>query len=397
MKKKNYNWIAHVFVLTATIYLCTHIIPLINGKTQHDFRTYYYATIAYYQGMDPYELKSLRDVSDINQIKLPFTYPPHCFTIFKPITLLNYIPAYYVFLAIKLMAIIALIFIWTRIVPTDRRGWWVLYVTIILGYRSAIYRDLNAGNISIFEQLIVWTGVLFLIRDKTLIGGISIALSSIFKLITIALLPLIIVVRQTWHSVCLTFFLAAISLCTYILLYSANPQMWIKFIDIIKALGGRGNTCPSSWALLHDIAAVTFISNTSVYLIYGLLCFVVLTLLTWSFIVRRTSKDKYPLLYLTIIAYVILAPRMKDYSLIIALLPTLHSISSMTLHRWQIFVGVILLWIPIIDYQPLLTATFTFYLIINWIWKNRNDPSTKIKLTLNPFEKFNLGNARSNR
>ena len=187
MNRKSFQWIPAVFFFAATVYLLTHISPLIKGESQNDFRTYYYSTKAYYEGLDPYDIKSLQKVSGNDRIDLPFTYPPHCFIIFKPFTLLSYVPAYYIFLLVKLTAIIALIFIWTRIVKTDKKNWWVLYVTIVFGYRSAVYRDLNAGNVSTFEQVAIWAGILLMLRGRIVFGGLGIVLSSVFKLITISL------------------------------------------------------------------------------------------------------------------------------------------------------------------------------------------------------------------
>lgn len=376
---KSDHLIPIILVSAATVYLLTHIFPLIKGKSQHDFRTYYYSTKAYYEGLDPYDLKSLQQISGNNLIDLPFTYPPYCFKIFKPFTFLSYFPAYYLFLLAKLSAILLLVYIWTRVVTVGKENLWMVYVTIVFGYRSAIYRDLNAGNVSTFEQVAIWTGILLMMRGRVLFGGVSIVLSSVFKLITITLLPLLVTIRRSWYSVCLTLTLACISICAYFLAYTNNPHMWLDFFNVINSIGCTGNTCPSSLALLHDFSASALISDTSIYYLYGLLCVVILSLLIWSFLITRSSTDRYPLLYLTIIAYVILAPRMKDYSLIIALLPTIHTICSMTFHRWQACLGFILLWIHMVDYQTLLTAVFTFYLIINWIWKNRNNPDVIIK------------------
>ncbi len=94
------------------------------------------------------------------------------------------------------------------------------------------------------------------------------------------------------------------------------------------------------------------------------------------------------MLYLAILGYVILAPRMKDYSLIIALLPVLHTISAMTTRRWLSVIGAVLLWIPLFKYQSLFLSVFTYFLILSWIWNYRKDPDKRVELTLNPLRGF---------
>ncbi len=383
-----YDWITRLLLFVAVLYAVTQLVSVVGGAKQHDFRTYYYATWAYQQGLNPYDLESLQDISGAGDHKLPFVYPPYILDLFRPFANLGYWPAYYLFLLLKIVALYGLVTVWTKVVPADKNDWWALWVTVFLGYRSAVLLDIRSGNVSIFEQLLIWSGVLLVLRSQCAVGGISIALSSMFKLLTSALIPLLVIIRRSWRSFRIALFVLFGTVCMYAVLYSAQPRLWSQFISEAGALDERGNICPSSLALLRDLADATAMGPVPVYVLYGLLCSLVFGVLTWAFIATRNSRDVYPMMYLTILGYCILAPRMKDYSLIIALLPTLHVLSSMCQRRWQVIVGCTLLWIPIIDYQSLLLSALAFTITFKWIWDHRHIPNQQVDLTLNPFRIF---------
>lgn len=381
-------WIRRVMLSAALLYACTQIISVVGGAKQHDFKTYYYAAQARQQGLDPYDIASLQKVSGQDDLKLGFVYPPHSLVLFSPFARIGYYPAYYLFLGLKLCALLGLIIVWNRIIPVDRSDWWALCVTLLLGYRYALLRDIRSGNVSVFEQLLIWSGILLLLHSRSIYGGISVAISSVFKLITAALVPLIVIIRRTWRSFGLALVIVSGTITSYALLYLAQPTLWNRFLAVASSLDERGNRCPSSLALLRDVGDVTGMSSEAIYVLYALLCCVVFGVLTWAFITTRESRDVYPMMYLTILGYALLAPRMKDYSLIIALLPTLHVLSAMCRRRWQAIVGMVLLWVPVIDYQSLLLSAFVFVLLIKWISNHKKTPNKRVELTLNPLRVF---------
>jgi hypothetical protein len=253
----------------------------------------------------------------------------------------------------------------------------------IIGFFLLFFNILN-----LFEQILIWGGILLLLHDKEFLGGLGIALSSVFKLITATLLPLVLIIRRTWKSFWIAAVLASITLATYIWTYYRASDFWSSFFYAASSLDERGNRCPSSLSLFRDLADALGMGTTFVYVLYAFLCCLVIFIIAWSFFATRRSPDRYPMLYLTILGYVLLAPRMKDYSLIIAILPTLHIISAMASCRRQAIIGSVLLWIPIINYQSLLLAALVFMLDFHWIWKYRKVPTKRMELTLNPLHIF---------
>lgn len=366
-----YGWGRHLLLAVAVLYGCSQLVSVVAGRKQTDFRVYYDAAKASQAGLDPYNFESRQEVSGSRPQRLPFVYPPHCLVLLKPFAALEYPTAYYLFLAAKAGALLALVAIWLRIVPAARCEWWALGVTVMLGHRSAVLRDLRSGNVSLFEELLIWGGILLIMRNRSLLGGATILLSSFFKLITAALIPLVVVMQRSWRSFRIAISLSIFGIATYAWLYLRAPDGWSSFCAIAGSLDERGNRCPSSLALLRDLGDLIGWNDVCTYMIYGAFCCFILSVLLWSFIATRRSPDTYAMLHLTILVYVLLAPRIKDYSLIIALLPTLHVLSTMVKRRWQAIAGCVLLWVPIIDYQSLLLSAGTFAIIVNWIWSQR--------------------------
>jgi len=389
IKIKSFNTtLINIITVIVIVSSCIRLIPLFAGRMQQDFSTYYFATKAVQQGLNPYNIKSLQLISGNNTICLPFVYPPYFLSVFKIFTTLDYRSAYNFFLFIKLTAFACLVMIWMRIVPVFLNELWPFIITVLVGYRCTVLKDLIAGNVSIFEQLFLWSGILMLLRMKTIIGGLSILFSSFFKMVLFVFLPIIIFIQRSWRSFYIALSLFASGILFYIALYTNQRDLWRFFFNTVIKLDERGIICPSLLAFLRDTAEYTGISNSAVYVSYTFLCCIILSICIWAFLKTGKSKDIYPMIYIALIAYSLVAPRMKDYSLIIVLLPALHTISAMGHKRWIGFVGCILMWVPLFEYQALVLSSFVFILLLFWIWKAQSIPDRKMELTLNPLRGF---------
>lgn len=388
MTSKVYKWTTRSLLLVSAFFACSQIVSIGSGKKQPDFRTYYYASMAYEHGLNPYKMESLQRVSSINDLKYSFVYPPHTLAAFLPLSHIGYYPAYYLYFALKILALLALIYLWMRIVPAAQSDWWALWVTVLLGYRFSVLRELRAGNVSVFEQLLLWGGIFLFLQNRRFAGGVSILLSSLFKLVTITLVPLMVIIQRSRNSLSLLFGICAIGLAGFILFINMQPELWSSFFQAARSLDERGNSSPSSLAFIFDIRDAINLRNGTAYIIYGAWCCIVFGALALSYFVTRHSKDVFPMLYLFLFAYVITVPRMKDYSYIICLLPTLHILSAMVKGRGQSIAGCVFLWVPLISYQSLWMACYAFGLTLNWIIKYRSMPHMKIELTLNPLRIF---------
>jgi hypothetical protein len=390
-----YKWVAVALTCFAAIYAIVRMAPVLAGREQGDFSIYYYAAMAYQQGLNPYQIESLRQVANTEGIRYAFVYPPYTLAIFGLLAGLEFKAAFFLFFATKLLACACLVWIWSRVVPTDRKDLWVLFVTAVLGYRSAMLRDLRAGNVSVFEQALIWGGIVLLMKRKTILGTAGIMLSSGFKLLTIALGPVVIVIERSWRSFVTWLLLFTGFVLACLVSYVYQPKLWAGFVSYIssaKPIEEWGNACPSSLAFLRHLAAVYGVDPDIAFAIYIFVCCLVLGVWLWAYFQTSKSTDVYPMLYLTILAYVLIAPRMKDYSFMIALLPTLHIISAACTNRWSMIVGCLLLWASLFVYQSLALAVWSFAMLVRWIWNNRHTPDKKMMLALNPLR--GLGEVR---
>jgi len=370
----------------AAIYSAWRVFPVLDGKEQYDFRTYYWAATALEKGLDPYEVQSLREVSG-RPIFLTYIYPPYTLGLFRPLARLGYSRAYGLFFGLKLVALGFLILIWARVVPTGKAGLWAVAVTALLGYKGAALRDLVAGNLSIFEQVLIWGGICLLLRGRALEGGIALFLSGTVKLVPLALGPLVFVIGRRRRDFFLWLGLTAAAGLLVLGSYFSRPGAWRSFYSSMTEVSffETGDLNPSSLAFLKDVSGRLGAGATFPVVTYA--CWSALVLAAWFWAFRKTfaSADRLPIVYLTVLAYVLVSPKMKDYSLLIAALPTLHALCAVLPGRRRLF-GCALLWIPLFPYQGVLLVAGTFFLLLRWVQLHRGDPGAKLALSLDPLE-----------
>jgi hypothetical protein len=94
------------------------------------------------------------------------------------------------------------------------------------------------------------------------------------------------------------------------------------------------------------------------------------------------------MMYITIAVYVLMVPRMKDYSLIIILLPALHTFSALVHRRWLAVVACILLWVPVFGYQGWVCTALMLGLLLDWVRRTGGEVGENMALTLNPLRVF---------
>jgi hypothetical protein len=309
------------------------LIQVIRSPEIHqwDFRVYYSAAMTFDQGYDPFDASQREAVFPAPFME--YFYPPVSLYLFHPLTALQFGTAYHLWFGLKLLALLLLLLIWHRTFePLNPRYPMVLF--FLLAYSGTLYLDLVSGNIALFEQLVIWLGFAFLLRRRYLPFGICIALAAQFKLQPLFFLGLLFVVeaRPRWLEL-------GISLAGFLGLFSLNfllqPALMQSFVARIAAGGGnldeRGVINPSMLAFIRD--GVDILSKSirqlplhAGSLIYILVVLGVLTLCLHVFRIHRkknTEPDLRNLIYISILVFCTIAPRMKDYSYVLCLLPTL--------------------------------------------------------------------------
>lgn len=346
---------------------------------QWDFRVYHSAPTALTNGMNPYGTGG----GGFDYRGLAFLYPPITLYVLEPLTLLSYRSGLLAFLTLKLAALAALLIVWHRNFEPLSPAWpTVLFLAY--AFNAPILKDIEAGNIAVFEQLGLWLAFAFMLRDRPYMAGAILAVIAQFKLMPILFLGLLLIAypQPRWKPFW-------ISLGLFVVLLASNavllPDMTRQFIDMFGAnvphLDERGSINPSSLALVRDatdeLTRLGFpvgrtAANLTFVAIIGLIGAPAMWLV-WARqdVVRRDPKWA---IYVACTIFAIATPRMKDYSYILLLIPALHVAQGFLdgkLSHASLFPLVLLVALPyigfirgLVPYIPLLSAWFLLYYLV---------------------------------
>jgi hypothetical protein len=290
---------------------------------QWDFHMLYGAAKDFAAGVTPYR-----------GYGLSYYHPPLMLYVYRLFTLLPEKLAVEVWYGLKLAALAGLFIIWHRdFVRLRPRASTVLF--FILAYSAAVYADLVAGNVSIFEQLLLWFGFSQLLRGRYLIFALCVVIAAQVKLTPIFFAILLITVCEPrqWR----VFFATVLG---FFALFSFNywlqPGLFRDFWTVMPKLDERGVECTSFLALVRDISDLALGSAFTERSLLDEVVFIgiagaigLLSLWAWQAYARRATKiDQRLLICFSCFVLVLISPRMKTYTYILLLAPTLYVFRS---------------------------------------------------------------------
>lgn len=302
------------------------------GKYQWDLETYYYGARAFQEGKNPYDRDVVSAVAE-TPVRFRYVYPPHTLPVMAVLTHLPLREAFLLWLALKGVLICALFLVWMRILPEMVDP--VYLLVAVLAFNGAILADLIAGNISLLEQVILWSGFLMLRRNLT-VSALLIAAASFFK-VTYALflvLPLIVPGERRGRAVTagMIFVLAPLAISAFV-----TPGLFQAFLSSTGVVADpleRGDSNPSLFAflltagdILHQSTglAVPAAVPVGLFVIHA----IALVVVVWRCLqVMRAAPGPDPVMdavFLLTLAYPLCVPRFKDYSYIL-LIPAALSV-----------------------------------------------------------------------
>ena len=283
---------------------------------QWDFEVYYYAARALRAGLDPYSTQSLTKVAG-KPMPLPFVYPPLFLTLFAPFASLALTTAKAVYLAAKLASLAGLLLIWGCFCRNSRETL-ILLVVVLLGFSATIFSDLYAGNVTCFEQLLLWLGIAALVTGRRMLFAVLIPVAAAPKLLPMVLVLLLLfegrrAIRPLLVSVGAFLAIQGISL-------AVSPARTARFFSMASALDERGHAAPSSLALLRDIVGSAFrpwvplvlylVMAASILGVFGLCLLRLCKSETWE-------KAPWFLLSGALLSYLLVIPRLKSYGFVL--------------------------------------------------------------------------------
>lgn len=312
-----------LYCITVLVYMSIQM-----DQFQWDFRTYYYAAEAYTKGLNPYDVNAISALSSV-PIMLKFVYPPVTLLFFRLFLLVDYDAALYLFLAFKLIFLIALFILWKYEI-LKREADLPFYFFCIFAFNSAIYIDLSAGNISVIEQFFIWLAFSFFLKRRTAPFCFLIIIAGLFKIWPILFLFLLWFSNDEKKG---TYFIG--SLITFFALmfisFMISPGLFVNFMQNAGAIYERGVRNPATLSLIMDpfqlIAKKTgIIVPAAVPVVIFSIAIITILFVSWR-AYRRLSfakaEDKERLLlFLACLVYALILPRFKDYSYILLIVPT---------------------------------------------------------------------------
>lgn len=335
---------------------------------QWDVAVYWWGGRAFARGLSPYgPIPGQPDY-------LHFVYPPFVAAAFAPLSLLNLSATKVLWITLKIVALFATIRIWRRhVVVAQPAVPSLFYFTFAFG--SAVLVDLTAGNVAVFEQLLLWLAFTALFARRWWVFALLVVLAAQAKLTPVFFLGLLLVIddRPRWAPFLAGSVLFALALAANVVLL---PDQTREFLRSVSALGERGWGDPSTLGVMEDLvdqlrglrlpvppamARVLYLGVVAAVLGY--------TVRWWR--ARRAAGNHDPVLIVlvTLAVYALVMPRMKDYSYV-ALLPVgwyvLARREAVTASLAVLAVLVprplpqLKLWLPLVPqvytYAPLLAA-----------------------------------------
>ncbi len=325
--------------IVALLLYCLGLIIKISTHDdyQWDFWIYYNSARAHAAGLNPYEVEALSQITP-GPMRNCFAYPPLALYFFRPFTALDFITASYLFLFLKCLLSIGLIYLWKKEFLQEKVDA-LFYFFCLLAFNATIYIDLGAGNISIIEQFLLWLAFAFYLKRRWLLFSVFVVIAASFKLVPILFLGLLWFAdekKKYWYFAGGGLAFGVTLLASYIV----APTLFVEFVrdSVGRADWERGIVNPSSLAFFreaHDLLAAKFGIVASPKILRALFLVLVATVLsaTWkAYVALKPVHEKHnekTLIFLACLVYALVLPRFKDYSYIILIPPAYFILKKM--------------------------------------------------------------------
>jgi Glycosyltransferase family 87 len=329
---------------------------------QWDFHMFLGAARDFAAGRSPYR-----------GVGLSFYHPPMLLHVYGLFALLPVWLACTVWYVLKLAALAALLSIWNKHFVRIRYNAATI-AFLILAYDAAIYSDLVAGNLSIFEELLIWLAFVNLLKGRYWAFGLILLLASQVKITPLFFAVLLVTVptqpQWGWFFATIVGFFAVFS-CNYWL----HPDLFAEFFRVSALLDERGTQSPSLLALVRDVlerlnlivAQQSKLDELAYVAVAGAIGLSSLWLLIKY---RKAVKafDQRLLIGFACVLFAIVSPRLKSYTYILLIPPTLYLLQVIEWRRQVALAGAVIVGLTVFPLTlSLLPVRLLFELFINYI------------------------------
>ncbi len=336
---------------------------------QQSFRIYYFAASAYFDNLNPYDSAVLCDLADKSYM-FPYVYPPITLYLFYPFILIEYNIAANVFLVLKIISLVLLISVWIKYFKVDNKEYGFFFLFLLCGINFTFYWDISNGNITVFEQLLLWYAFVMFTKKKYATFMLLIMLSAIFKFTLLFFIVLLVLdnfknnLKLIIVSVCIVLFYVILN---YILCY----DVWEYYIDkiiYVKDIVSLNNYHNTSYPSLYNMLKIVYLRFIDLgmivpnkYILQFVYLFASMTIVGITYAQIRNAKSvleeidyKQYIIALAVLVYALICPRHAMYSYIIVLLPIYNLIT----HKKYIYYGILIVLLSAITTNPTMPPGF---------------------------------------
>jgi hypothetical protein len=233
-----------------------------------------------------------------------------------------------------------LVFIWHIIFLEKFADPWFCFFCL-LAYNATVYLDLLAGNVSIIEQASLWTAFYFFTKQRIVLFSFFLLLAAIFKLVPLFFGLLVLSYGKDQRYRGLAALVSGVILF-FAIAWVIDSRLVMQFFSqaptILERPSDYGIISP---ALLPFIKAFVSFLTIREWIVYPVLIqwslyvssVLAIAVLTWKAFrkldISRDEDAKYAI-NLVCLLFVLVSPRLKDYSYIVLLVPTYFVMERMS-------------------------------------------------------------------
>jgi len=340
--------IGPVFIILLFLYFITLVLHISANIDvyQWDFRTHREAGKIFASGTDPYDADILFPKA---RSRFLYTYPPVTLYFYKLFSLTDYDTAFHVFLILKCILLVGLVYFWKReFLKEDADPFFFLFC--LLAFNSAVFLDLIAGNINLVEQVFLWLAFSFYLKQRLMLFCLFVLVAASFKMTPVFFLILLLLCDDPKKY---KYFLGAAGVFFLYLFiqFVIVPEFFTQFIrNALTVVGEPGGVVPSTNKLIGDVflvlekmsgVAVPGVIQTA---IFGLIAAGVIYL-TYRTYVRlnhsETADKKMIMVLLVCLLYALIHPRFKDYAYLLLIVPSYYIIKNIRFTKMAPFLFIL--------------------------------------------------------
>ncbi|MFC1743289.1 glycosyltransferase 87 family protein [Candidatus Riflebacteria bacterium] len=334
---------------------------------QWDFSVYYLASRDFNNGLNPYAKEYVPSKSD-GPVKWVYAYPPYTLYLFQFLTVLDFKTAYRVYLIVKILLFIGLLLLWQKIFLLKSAWEFIFFTFCLFSFYACALIDFYCGNISILEQFFLWFAFYFFLQSRYLLFSIFIFAAAFFKGLPILFLSLLFYAKIPDYRMKIFHFL--LTPCLFLSIvgisYQQNPTLYKNFTKNISRVSQESGVIePSSLQFFKSIDSRLCPGSVTVlpFFLYGIFACAVLFCSLYSlhkFLMLNKEGTEKVIIMLSCFTFALCAPRFKDYSYILLILPAYYLLLTTNFFDWKIMLFFL---IPRSDFSYLIFLIPCYFLI----------------------------------